>query len=196
MDFLATRTSELRRCSLAPSIFGQNADNRCVSGLSSIDPSFWVRSRTLDALAFSRSVHKSIHTGSTKCIHRGGVEESGLVDERAAWQDKAGGNIWVATFGGHVGDRCCEKNGQHSVPPIPFLASSREAMALDHLNPKRRVPPPLAGPPGCDPAAQRAHWGRRQRRGTTATTLYGDDASHGASVYSWRRHAWKQTLNL
>ena len=131
-------------------------------------------------------------------------------DERAAWQNKAGGNIcvatiaWqqlrgnicVATFGWHGRWPVLQKNGQHSVPqetpgipgkwlpektgsispgrgptcvgvlgcsgpphsldgpqaPQPARAS-QEAMgyAWPHLNPKRRVPPPLAGPPGRDP---------------------------------------------
>ena len=158
-------------------------------------------------------------------------ESAVWADERAAWQNKAGGNIWVATFGWQhlggniwvatfgwpgtkVGIPTLQKNGQHSVPqetpgsqengspkkraafpqggdpgvwglgcsepphsldgsqaPQPARAS-QEAMgyAWPHLNPKRRVPPPLAGPPGRDPepppasevprlwaAAQRAH---------------------------------------
>ena len=84
--------------------------------------------------------------------------------------------------------------------PQPARAS-QEAMgyAWPHLNPKRRVPPPLAGPPGRDPEPppQARFLGpglqlsvptridrvdddptttRRRRRRCTVTTLYGDDA--------------------
>ena len=113
-----------------------------------------------------------------------------------AWQHLRG-NIWVATFGWHGRWPVLQKTGSILFPKRPpdprkmaprkkraafpqsgdpsvwgFWGASWEAMgyAWPHLNPERRVPPPLAGPPGRDPepppasevprpwaAAQRAH---------------------------------------